>query len=112
MSEETTTKAVSTNLVSKIDGSKIAEACTRYSELATFLTDNIINGVEVGPGELPHMVALGYASAQGGHEFRCGATLIADNWVLSAAHCIKSDAQPIIVRMGVVRTRSRFSATD
>lgn len=90
--------------MNKIGGSKITEACSRYSSLATVLTDNIINGKVVGLGEYPHMVALGYANQQGqaDYDFSCGATLIADNWVMSAAHCVKENRKPVMVRMGKV----------
>ena len=46
----------------------------------------IVGGTEAYPGEFPHQVAL-LQDGVGGH-FMCGGSLVAENMVVTAAHCI------------------------
>lgn len=71
------------------------------TELSIF---SIINGEIAFPTEFPHMVALGYLNNKNDYDFDCGASLIADRWLITAAHCIKDRKKPVIVRMGKVCT--------
>ena len=67
------------------------------------LDDHIVNGEDAEVGEFPHMAAIGYETDSSSYEFNCGGTLIADNYVLTAAHCVnRRDTQPAIVRLGRV----------
>lgn len=87
----------------KFSGSRIFSACAKYAALATpYFPSSIINGRPAGLSEFPHMVALGYRNSDNEYDFDCGGTLIADNWVVTAAHCIKDSRKPLIVRMGKV----------
>ncbi|XP_072508616.1 anionic trypsin-2-like [Notamacropus eugenii] len=53
--------------------------------------DKIIGGYTCEANSLPYQVSLNY---NGGHH--CGGSLINDQWVLSAAHCYKSQLQVIL----------------
>lgn len=68
------------------------------------LDEHIINGEKAAVGEFPFQVAIGYKSKNGKvWEFNCGGSLIADDVVLTAAHCVnKKEARPVFVRMGRV----------
>ncbi|KAL3290218.1 hypothetical protein HHI36_023577 [Cryptolaemus montrouzieri] len=61
----------------------------------------IVGGAPADPGEFPFMAVLGFDS-ENGIEWRCGATLISEFYIITAAHCTFSrDAnQPVVVRLG------------
>lgn len=77
--------------------------CERFTKEYITLTFHILGGTETNTGEFPHMVALGYPSEEEGVQYRfdCGASLISEQYVLTAAHCL-TKAQPIIARLGKV----------
>ncbi|KAH8288131.1 hypothetical protein KR054_002656, partial [Drosophila jambulina] len=79
-------------------------ACTklRSKDLIKSLTPHILGGVPVEPGVYPHMAAIAYTTF-GTVDFRCGGSLIASRYVLTAAHCVNSDSTtPSFVRLGAV----------
>lgn len=94
-------------------GSKINAACQRWQAYAAELSIfSIINGEMALPTEFPHMVALGYANNKNGYDFDCGASIIADRWLVTAAHCIKDRKKPVIARMGKVNNHNHSISSE
>ncbi|KAK5932924.1 hypothetical protein CgunFtcFv8_004593 [Champsocephalus gunnari] len=52
------------------------------------LTSRVVNGVDATPHSWPWQISLQY-ERNGAWRHTCGGSLIAANWVMTAAHCIK-----------------------
>uniref|UniRef100_A0A1B0DDB0 Uncharacterized protein n=1 Tax=Phlebotomus papatasi TaxID=29031 RepID=A0A1B0DDB0_PHLPP len=107
-----TNQQISTTPGSRIESKprKCEEACLKFMEKYQTLTYHILGGVETSLGEFPHMAALGYPSEEVGSDdfqWNCGGSLIAENYVLTAAHCVANPAsRPTIVRLGKVTLKT------
>ncbi|KFB42149.1 AGAP013221-PA-like protein [Anopheles sinensis] len=110
-------------LCSAVAGKRISELkCDKYKEIISIrgavlntsskptvvyfegkncsnLIDLISGGKEAMYGEFPHHAILGYRQDDGSYSFKCGGSLISDQFILTAAHCFKFE-YPTLVRLG------------
>ncbi|CAG4955730.1 unnamed protein product [Parnassius apollo] len=82
--------------------------CIRCGIEFNYSISVIFGGHDAAPGEFPHMGAVGWKAVNGKWIFKCGATLISEKFMLTAAHCSRSprgdtkvaEPEPKIVRLG------------
>jgi Trypsin len=92
---------------------KPGERSKRYCDLngvknPYILDYHIVNGAKSDVEEYPHMVALGY-NVFGDIEFNCGASLISEKFLITAAHCTnRIGKQPVVARIGRVSQMKNF----
>lgn len=87
--------------------SRSEQMCESFDQFND-VDDHIYGGTAAAADEFPYLGALGFGNG-GEVSFRCGANLISDRYMLTAAHCLAE--RPSFVRLGVVDIMSN-SKTD
>ncbi|CAG9860338.1 unnamed protein product [Phyllotreta striolata] len=71
------------------------------------LNNKILGGIDTKLNEFPWMVLLGYRSVDG-PKYRCDGTIINERYILTAAHCVKTNqGPPNTVRLGEYNLSTR-----
>lgn len=94
-------------------GKKPLVCCPQSQKFINALCENIkpslgldfkiTNGIKADLGEFPYQAALGRKNLENVLEFNCGGSLIADDIILTAAHCLnKVNEAATMVRLGRV----------
>lgn len=66
--------------------------CAKYHDFdytETYFFVSVVGGEDATAREFPHMAALGYGD-QNNIQWNCGGTLISEQHVVTAAHCVFS----------------------
>jgi trypsin len=71
-------------------------ACLLFS-INTFAQQRIINGTNAAQGEFPF-----HAILSDNNSYFCGGTLIAPEWILTAAHCIAEANPPLTITLNTI----------
>ncbi|XP_032578807.1 serine protease snake isoform X1 [Drosophila sechellia] len=89
------------NTESKVDGENYNKSAETED-----LHDDFNGRSIVAPGQYPHMAALGFRNENHEIDYKCGGSLISEDFVLTAAHClITHGTSPDIVKIGDIKLK-------
>ncbi|KAH8266219.1 hypothetical protein KR038_009432, partial [Drosophila bunnanda] len=77
--------------------------------VAPSIQGRITNGKTAAENQFPYQVGLSFSSSDGG--WWCGGSIIANNWVVTAAHCTNGASSATIYYGATVRTSPKFTHT-
>ncbi|KAH8235124.1 hypothetical protein KR032_008957, partial [Drosophila birchii] len=77
--------------------------------VAPSIEGRITNGKNAAKNQFPYQVGLSFSSSDGG--WWCGGSIIANNWVVTAAHCTSGASSATIYYGATVRTSPKFTHT-
>lgn len=86
--------------------------CAIYGHEKPVIDHKIAHGDRSDVGEFPFMAALGYKHFDE-IDFDCGGSIIAENFIITAAHCVnRKSRQPKLIRVGRVRRKDNLIAVQ
>ncbi|XP_063911584.1 serine protease snake-like isoform X3 [Zophobas morio] len=75
------------------------------------IVKRVVGGVPTGRTDFPHMAALGFQIGfSDEYRWLCGGSLISEQYILTAAHCLfsRTDGEPKVVLLGVTNLNDTY----
>lgn len=73
----------------------------------------IVSGENASPHQAPYMVSVqAFRSALNAYSHTCGGSILSSNFILTAAHCITEQPQPLLEPLRIVAGEHDFSVTS
>uniref|UniRef100_A0A336MYP3 CSON009919 protein n=1 Tax=Culicoides sonorensis TaxID=179676 RepID=A0A336MYP3_CULSO len=100
-------RATSSDLSLPNEWSSVRDCPVRYYEQGHSGIVAPVAGQDAYEREFAHMAAIGWTDENGQIEWNCGGSLISENYILTAGHCLSFKGKaPDVVRMGDLNLQS------